>query len=87
MSILPEFQQVNWELFFACDSLNADPFQPTGLSILHGFPHFFHGLGIFQNLRRRQPLSVQIVPDVQTIRRQAAAPVFPIVQDVPFQHS
>jgi len=27
MSILPEFQQVNWELFFACDSLNANPFQ------------------------------------------------------------
>jgi len=46
MSILPELQQVNWELFFACDSLNANPFQPTGLSILHGFPHFFHGLGI-----------------------------------------
>jgi hypothetical protein len=49
MSILPELQQVNWELFFACERLNANPFQATGLSILHGFPHFFYSLGIFQN--------------------------------------
>src|SRR5580765_4661182 len=51
MSILPEFQQVNWELFFACDSLNADPFQPNWFEYTTRFPAFFHGLGIFQNLR------------------------------------
>jgi len=48
------------ELFFACNSGNANLSDPTGLSILHDFSHFFHGLGILQNLRRRQPLSVQI---------------------------
>ena len=51
MSILPEFQQVNWELFFACDSLNANPFQANRFEYTTRFPHFFHGLGIFQNLR------------------------------------